>query len=95
EGVDFAAEAGAPVVAADDGEVALISNSLGGLGKIVLIRHAGGLTTVYAGIDPVEVQKGDPVRRGQVIGAVAASASPSLHFEVRRGAESVDPAGYL
>ncbi|WP_118132581.1 peptidoglycan DD-metalloendopeptidase family protein [Oceanicella sp. SM1341] len=95
DGIDIAAPAGSPVVAADDGEVALISNSLGGFGKILLIRHAGGLTTVYGRVDDVQVSKGDIVGRGQVIGSVAASDSPSLHFEVRRGAESVDPGGYL
>ncbi|QDL92872.1 LysM peptidoglycan-binding domain-containing protein [Paroceanicella profunda] len=95
DGIDFAAPAGSPVMAADDGEVALISNSLGGFGKILLIRHAGGLTTVYGRVDDVQVSKGDIVGRGQVIGSVAPADQPSLHFEVRRGAESVDPAGYL
>lgn len=95
DGIDFTAPAGASVVAADDGEVALVSNSLGGAGKIVLIRHAGGLTTVYGRIDGLTVRKGDVVSRGQVIGSVADAATPALHFEVRRGAESVDPAGFL
>ncbi|MEM9963414.1 MAG: peptidoglycan DD-metalloendopeptidase family protein, partial [Pseudomonadota bacterium] len=39
EGLDFAAPAGSPVIAAADGEIALVSQSLGGLGTIVLIRH--------------------------------------------------------
>lgn len=95
DGIDFVAEAGAPVLAAEAGEVALISNSLGGLGKIVLLRHPGGLTTVYGRIDGITVRKGDSVARGQVIGTVAPASTPSLHFEVRKGAESVDPAGYL
>lgn len=95
DGVDFAAPARTPVRAADDGEVAHVSNSLGGLGKIVLIRHAGGLTTIYGRIDGLTVRKGDSVTRGQVIGVVADTANPSLHFEVRRGVESVDPAGFL
>ncbi|GIX14282.1 MAG: peptidase M23 [Paracoccaceae bacterium] len=95
DGIDIAAPAGTPVLAAEAGEVALISNSLGNLGKIVLIRHADGLTTVYGRIDNVSVQKGDMVARGQPIGTVAATDPPALHFEVRRGAESVDPADYL
>ncbi|RMF39043.1 MAG: LysM peptidoglycan-binding domain-containing protein [Alphaproteobacteria bacterium] len=95
DGIEIAAASGTPVLAADDGEVALISNSLGSLGKIVLIRHADGLTTVYGRIDPVVVRRGESVRRGQVIGNVAPASNPTLHFEVRKGAESVDPAGYL
>lgn len=98
DGVDFAAPAGAPVVAAADGEVALVSQSLGGLGTIVLVRHEDELLTVYGRIDDVGVQKGDLIRRGQKIGVVsdaAAPAEPRMHFEVRRGAESLDPMQFL
>jgi len=98
DGVDFAAPQGAAVVAAAPGQVALVSESLGGLGTIVLIRHEDDLLTVYGRVDGVTVKKGDRVQQGQTIGAVAPGASgrdPSLHFEVRQGAESVDPARYL
>lgn len=98
EGVDFAAAAGAPVVAAADGEVALVSQSLGGLGTIVLLRHPNELLTVYGRIDDVQVSKGDLVQAGQRIGTVsnaAAPAEPRMHFEVRRGAESLDPMLFL
>lgn len=97
-GVDFAAAAGSPVLAAADGTVALVSDSLGDLGTIVLLRHADDLLTVYGRIDGVTVQKGDTVRAGQEIGVVAAAASPNeslMHFEVRRGAESLDPMRFL
>ncbi len=98
DGIDFAAPAGAPVVAAADGEVALVSQSLGGLGTIVLVRHPDELLTVYGRIDGVLVNKGDIVRSGQQIGIVsdaAAPAEPRMHFEVRRGAESLDPSQFL
>jgi murein DD-endopeptidase MepM/ murein hydrolase activator NlpD len=98
DGVDFAAPEGAPVVAAADGEVALVSEALGGLGTIVLIRHPEGLLTVYGRISGVTVEKGDAVRRGQQIGVVAApegGIEPRMHFEVREGANSVDPMQYL
>jgi septal ring factor EnvC (AmiA/AmiB activator) len=97
DGVDFSAPAGATVTAAADGQVALISDSLGGLGTIVLIRHQGELLTVYGRVADVIVAKGERVRRGQPIGAVAPAADgPStLHFEVRQGANSVNPEDYL
>ncbi|MGB0853409.1 MAG: peptidoglycan DD-metalloendopeptidase family protein [Pikeienuella sp.] len=98
DGVDFASPAGMDVRAAETGTVALVSNSLGGLGTIVLIRHEGGLLTVYGRVDGVTIRKGDTVTRGQVFAKVADLPSPrepSLHFEVRRGAESVDPAGFI
>ena len=98
DGVDFAAPAGAPVVAAADGEVALVSQSLGGLGTIVLVRHPDEILTVYGRVDDVNVKKGDIIQRGQKIGVVsnaAAPAEPRMHFEVRRGAESLDPMQFL
>jgi murein DD-endopeptidase MepM/ murein hydrolase activator NlpD len=97
DGVDFAAPAGAPVRAAGDGQVALVSESLGGYGTIVLIRHRDSLLTLYGRIDEVSVAKGDRVRQGDQIGVVAPGGDQgdSLHFEVREGVESVDPARYL
>ncbi|MEO0995389.1 MAG: LysM peptidoglycan-binding domain-containing M23 family metallopeptidase [Pseudomonadota bacterium] len=98
DGVDFAAPAGAPVVAAEAGEVALVSEALGGLGTIVLLRHPGELLTVYGRISGVTVSKGDIVERGQQIGEVAqpdGGVAPRMHFEVREGAASVDPMRYI
>jgi murein DD-endopeptidase MepM/ murein hydrolase activator NlpD len=97
DGVDFSAPAGATVTAAADGQVALISDSLGGLGTIVLIRHQGELLTVYGRVADVVVAKGERVRRGQPIGVVAPAADgpATLHFEVREGANSVNPEDYL
>lgn len=97
DGVDFASPAGAPVIVSADGTVALVSQSLGGLGTIVLVRHAKGLLTVYGRLDEVTVEKGDPVRAGQRIGQVASppSGEPRMHFEVRDGPESLDPMLFL
>ena len=98
DGVDFAAPAGSKVIAAMDGEVALVSQSLGGLGTIVLMRHRDDLLTVYGRIDGVVVKKGDVLSAGQQIGVVSDAASPAeprMHFEVRRGSESLDPALFL
>ncbi|MFV0476081.1 MAG: murein hydrolase activator EnvC family protein, partial [Pikeienuella sp.] len=98
DGVDFATAAGDPVRAAGSGTVALISQSLGGLGTIVLIRHDNDYLTVYGRLADVTVSKGDRVQSGQVIARVADLAppqGPSLHYEIRRGAESIDPTPYL
>ncbi|MEM9100066.1 MAG: peptidoglycan DD-metalloendopeptidase family protein [Pseudomonadota bacterium] len=98
DGVDFAAAPGTPVVAADDAEVALVSESLGGLGTIVLLRHADGLLTVYGRVTNVSLTKGALVSRGEQIGVVATPPSGSearMHFEVRRGADSLDPTPFI
>ncbi|MEC9432788.1 MAG: LysM peptidoglycan-binding domain-containing M23 family metallopeptidase [Pseudomonadota bacterium] len=97
DGVDFAASAGEPVRAAGDGTVALVSKSLGEWGNIVLVRHAGDLMTVYSRMGDVAVAKGAPVRAGDVLGDVAPGQgrAATLHFEVRRGAFSEDPAKFF
>lgn len=95
EGLDYATAASATVRAAGDGTVALVSESLGGLGTIVLIRHSNDLMTVYGRVTDVTVSKGQTVTQGQSIGKVAPAETPIMHFEVRVGSESVDPTRYL
>ncbi|MEE8455793.1 MAG: LysM peptidoglycan-binding domain-containing M23 family metallopeptidase [Limibaculum sp.] len=95
DGIDFASPSGAPVVAAAAGEVALVSQSLGGLGTIVLLRHPGDYLTVYGRIERVTVVKGDFVSQGQKIGVVSPATQPRMHFEVRHGAESLDPVKFF
>ncbi|WGI23462.1 peptidoglycan DD-metalloendopeptidase family protein [Amylibacter sp. IMCC11727] len=94
EGLDIAAAKGTSVKAAENGEVALVS-SAGGNTKIVLIRHPDNLYTVYSNVSDVAVSKGQSVSRGQSIGKVAGGSPAFLHFEIRRGTESVNPEPYL
>ncbi len=94
EGIGIAANAGSGVVAADDGTVAAITRDTDQV-PILVIRHAGNLLTVYAGVDEIAVEKGDSVRRGDQIAVVRAATPPFLHFEVREGFDSVDPGPYL
>ena len=94
EGIGIAASAGSTVVAADEGTVAAITRDTEGV-PILVIRHEGNLLTVYAGVDNITVAKGDSVSRGQKIAVVRAGDPAMLHFEVREGFDSVDPAPYL
>lgn len=92
EGIDIAAPAGTQVSAAGSGTVAAITRDTAGV-PIVVVRHQGDLMTVYTGLDGLDVAKGDSVAAGQSIGR--AGNGGFVHFEVRRGFESVDPEGYL
>ena len=94
EGLNIAAAAGTSVKAAEAGEIALISKSAG-QNTIVLIRHPDNLYTVYSYVTDVTVKKGQTVKRGQTIAKVAKGDPAFVHFEVRRGTESVDPVPYL
>lgn len=94
DGIDIAAAAGSPVKAAQSGTVAAVTENTNGA-KIVVIKHSGGVLTVYVNVTDLKVKKGSSVSRGQTIAKVAKGNPASLHFEVRKGLESVDPAGYL
>lgn len=94
EGIDIGAPAGAEVRAAEAGTVAAVTTNTDGI-QIVVIRHAADLLTVYTHLDRLTVAKDDQVTRGQVIGRVRAGDPSFLHFEVRRGMQSADPAEYL
>ena len=90
EGVDIAAPAGTPVLAADDGEVAAITRDTEQI-PILVIRHSGNLLTVYANIREITVERGDRISRGQQVAEVGPGDPSFLHFEVREGFQAVDP----
>jgi murein DD-endopeptidase MepM/ murein hydrolase activator NlpD len=95
DGIDIAADNGAPIKAADDGKVVYVGDEVARLGNLVLVEHSGGYITAYGNTDGAMVKKGDTVKKGQTIARAGSSggvASPRLHFEVRRGgAKTVDP----
>ena len=100
-GVDLAAEAGAEVKAAADGEVSTVFED-DAMGTTVVIRHQDGYTTKYASLaENVSVKPGDTVTMGQVIGYASDSAivestlGAHVHFGVTCNDVPVDPAEFL
>lgn len=86
-GINIAAPAGAPVVAAADGVVGYVGDDLPGQGLTVLITHRDGWRTVYGHLGSATVDDNQSVRAGQQIGTVGLTAGdgrPSMHFETRR-----------
>ena len=98
DGINIAARAGAPVIAAENGVVVYAGSELKGFGNLLLIRHADGWMTANAHLDKALVKKGQKVTKGQAIGTVGSTggvSQPQLHFEIRRGTQAVDPAKFL
>jgi murein DD-endopeptidase MepM/ murein hydrolase activator NlpD len=92
-GLDIAAAAGDPVAACWDGEVTY-AGTKGGYGNVVEVTHAGGWKSVYGHLSTLSVKAGDAVTAGEKIaeiGSTGRSTGPHLHFELRRGEETVDP----
>ncbi|MBO9398402.1 peptidoglycan DD-metalloendopeptidase family protein [Shimia sp. R9_2] len=92
-GIDIAGDAGAPVLAAADGKVAAITTDADDV-TILVVRHPNNLMTVYYNVADVKVSKGTNVKRGQPM-AQLPEENAFVHFEVRDGFDSVDPAPYL
>jgi murein DD-endopeptidase MepM/ murein hydrolase activator NlpD len=94
EGIDIAAASGSAVGAAEAGSVIYVSPPKDDL-QIVIVKHPNDLTTVYANIDAIAIKKGQSVSRGEKLASIPAGQSSYVHFEVRKGLESVDPLPYL
>jgi len=93
-GIDIAAKKGTEVIAPADGIVITADELRTGYGKLLVIDHGSGYTTYYGELEAFKVNKGDKVKRGQVIGLVGNSGSygePHLHYEVRFKDKPINP----
>ena len=96
-GIDLQGYSGDLVWAADGG-IVTYTGYLKTYGNLIIIDHGNGLYTYYAHLSDYAVKEGDAVSRGRVIGYVGATGTVTnyhLHFEIRRGDESVDPLIFL
>lgn len=96
-GLDIGVDYGTPILATNSGTV-IYSGWLGGYGNAVMIDHGGGLVSLYAHNDSLNVYEGQYVNRGTCIayaGSTGYSTGPHCHFEMRLHGEVVDPMGYL
>ena len=101
EGIDLLAPIGTSVLAGRFGIVIAARHSRG-MGNYVIIRHLGGMTTVYGHLSKIHVVKGQFVFQGHIIGEVGKTGNanysdiqPHLHLEVRKNGIPQDPMQYL
>jgi len=96
-GQDIEAPMGTPVIAGARGQVSFVGWQ-NGYGQLVVIDHGGGLSTRYGHLSHIDVDLGQSVSRGQLIGKVGStgrSTGPHLHYEVRINDQPVNPLQYL
>ena len=96
-GIDIKASRGAVIRCARDGRVAY-AGWMGGYGKVAVIEHPGGQSTLYAHCSTLLLKQGAAVKQGENIarvGTTGRSTGPHLHFEVRNGNSPVNPLKYL
>ena len=97
KGLDIGGKAGDPVVAAAAGQVLYTGTGIRGFGKLIVIRHDSGFSSVYAHNREILVKEGQSVARGQRIAELGDTDTdrPKLHFEIRKSGKPVDPMRYL
>lgn len=98
DGIDIPAKPGTLIHAAAAGRVIHSGGGLGDYGRVVIIKHEGYYSTVYAHNRRNRVEEGDFVEKGDVIGEVGSSGNatgPHVHFEVRRNRKPIDPLLFL
>ena len=97
-GIDIGATLGSPVYAAGTGVVFDAGWNRGGYGNQVILEHPDGKRTRYAHLSKINVEIGEPVAQGDVIGLIGStgrSTGPHLHFEVMSGGKRLNPLGLL
>jgi murein DD-endopeptidase MepM/ murein hydrolase activator NlpD len=96
-GTDFDADRGAPVWAAHQGVVET-ATYMKDFGRVVVLNHGNGFSTLYGHLNKILVKYGDTVSQGQRIGDVGSSGlstGPHLHFEMRVDHVLRNPKKYL
>lgn len=96
-GIDFASPIGTPIYATGNGKV-IIAGRERGYGNKVKISHGHGYETVYAHMSKIKARKGQPVKRGEIIGYVGStgvSTGPHLHYEVIKDKRQVNPIDFF
>ncbi|AGK46399.1 MULTISPECIES: peptidoglycan DD-metalloendopeptidase family protein [Burkholderia] len=97
KGIDIANTAGTPVIAAAAGTVVYAGNGLRGYGNLLIVKHNADFLTTYAHNRTLLVKEGQTVAQGQKIAEMGDTDNDrvALHFELRYGGRSIDPARYL
>ncbi len=96
-GIDLVSEEGVPVVSTQDG-VVVKAQMADAWGNLIVVQHDGTYSTSYSHLKSMNVEKGDKIQKGQVIGLVGhtgLSTKDHLHFELLKNAKAIDPIKYL
>jgi len=97
EGLDFTAPTGTPVYATGDGIVTAAYKSAS-YGNVLFVNHGYGYQTRYAHLVKYIVDRGQSVKRGEIIGYVGntgRSQAPHLHYEVLYNYKPVNPINFF
>ncbi|MDV7186795.1 M23 family metallopeptidase [Lutibacter sp. TH_r2] len=96
--VDIAVEVNTPVKSVADGTV-IFAEWTAQTGHVIIVKHAGGYTSIYKHNTALHKQQGDLVKSGEVIASAGdtgeLSTGPHLHFELWNEGYPVNPTNYI
>ncbi|HPM42531.1 MAG TPA: M23 family metallopeptidase [Candidatus Omnitrophota bacterium] len=98
KGIDINGIEGECVKASESGKVVYSDTRMRGFGMTIIIDHGADTQTVYAYNSELLVKTGDRIKKGDPIakvGSTGRAKTPTLHFEIRKNGEPVDPLKYL
>jgi murein DD-endopeptidase MepM/ murein hydrolase activator NlpD len=96
-GIDFKGAKGDPVHVTADGKV-VFTGSKGGYGNCIIVQHKNDFQTLYGHLSHINVEEGQSVHTGDVIGKVGStgrSTGTHLHYEVRKDGKPINPIKFL
>lgn len=97
-GIDLAGKKNSPIYAMAHGRVVYAGNKFSGYGKMILIDHGNGLSSLYSHLNKFFVSSGKRVKRGHIIGTMGRTGRATgvhLHFEVMEHKIPVNPRKYI
>lgn len=92
-GLDLRAQTGTPILASNRGRV-VITKALYISGNTVAIDHGLGLYTMYSHLSEINVEEGDMIEKGELIGLAGATGrvtGPHLHWMAKINGATVSP----
>lgn len=96
-GIDIANNIGTPIHATADGTVKY-TGWQEGYGKVVVLEHKFGYSTVYGHLSTIKVKPGQKISRGEVVGLMGdtgTSTGPHLHYEVWKDSRICNPVKFV
>ena len=96
-GIDFKGAKGDPVHVTADGKV-VFTGRKGGYGNCIIVQHKNDFQTLYGHLSHINVEEGQSVSTGDVIGKVGStgrSTGTHLHYEVRKNGKPINPVKFL
>jgi Peptidase family M23 len=95
-GIDMRGHEGEGIKASNKGRVVLAENLFFG-GNTVVLDHGMGIYSIYMHLSKFDVQSGDMVSKGQIVGLVGSTGratGPHLHFSMKVGDISANPVSF-